>query len=145
MKYDKKFLLNNEVETKNLGKMLAENLQDKPALIFLQGEMGAGKTTLAQGFIQAIMQGQGIIHSPSFSYMNTYFHKRAIYHFDLYRIDENETIFDLGLDEFINDEEAIRLIEWPDRFLAYKPPDMVVNLLHQEAKRVAYLKLMTHA
>jgi tRNA threonylcarbamoyladenosine biosynthesis protein TsaE len=139
------FPLINEQETRNLGKMLAKRLLHSPSLIYLYGEMGTGKTTFAQGFIGAIAKNPGPIQSPSFAYMNTYFNHIAIYHFDLYRIEKKETIFELGLDEFINDEKAIRLIEWPDRCLSYESPDVIVNLRHENRKRVAFIEHLTHA
>ena len=82
------------------------------AIVFLNGDLAAGKTTLAS----AIARSKGIssgVTSPTFSLQQRYGEK--LFHYDLYRID-NETFFDLGLHEAF-DEEGWHLVEWADESL----------------------------
>ena len=83
-------------------------------IVALEGELGAGKTTLAQ----AICRGVGItedVTSPTFSLVNQYETGRAtVYHLDLYRLSGPADLTNLGWDDIVN-SEAIMLVEWPDR------------------------------
>lgn len=120
--------LANVQETKDFAASLAKRLS-KPALIFLRGDLGAGKTTFAQGFIKALLNDDTHVQSPSYSYMNQYQHDIAIYHFDLYRIENDATIIELDLLTYIMDQSALRLVEWPERmgsFLA--TPDLTITI-----------------
>lgn len=109
--------LENQTATKKLGRTLAQKYENTPAIIFLSGELGAGKTTFAQGFIQALALVNHV-SSPTYAYVNQYVASLPLYHFDLYRIDVPDTIVELGLDSFLTDDSAIRLIEWPERLPA---------------------------
>jgi tRNA threonylcarbamoyladenosine biosynthesis protein TsaE len=92
-----------------------------PSIVALSGDLGAGKTTLAQ----AICRGVGIdkdVTSPTFSLVNSYeVNGRTIYHLDLYRIDDPADLTNLSWDEIIN-SDAVVIVEWPehagDRFPA---------------------------
>jgi tRNA threonylcarbamoyladenosine biosynthesis protein TsaE len=106
--------------------------------VTLQGELGAGKTTLAQ----AICRGVGIVEdvtSPTFSLVNHYVADRAnVYHLDLYRLSGPADLTNLGWDDIINSNEIV-LIEWPDRAGSRMPNDAVrIRLEHipgDEARR----------
>lgn len=83
-------------------------------LIFLEGTLGAGKTTLIRGFLRALGV-QGAIKSPSFALIEPYeTNELAIFHFDLYRIKSPKELLDLGLSDYLTDD-AICLIEWPEK------------------------------
>lgn len=108
--------LKNSSNTFELGAKLAEALKNDPALVLLSGELGAGKTTFAQGFLQYFLGKNAEILSPTYSYLNTYMAKNLqLFHFDLYRIENEEEIFELGLEDFLFNNEAMRLVEWPQR------------------------------
>ncbi len=89
-------------------------------VIALHGTLGAGKTAFARAFITARMPDVGDVPSPTFTLVQTYdMADPAIWHFDLYRLDKPDDALELGLDEAFND--AISLIEWPERLGPYLP------------------------
>lgn len=93
-------------------------------VLLLEGPLGAGKTTLARGLIQKFC-GARDVPSPTFTLVETYENEgRALWHFDLYRLEKPEDVWELGLEEAL--DEAIALIEWPDRITGLLPK----NALH---------------
>jgi tRNA threonylcarbamoyladenosine biosynthesis protein TsaE len=106
--------------TQALGARIAGGLRAGDA-VALQGDLGAGKTTLAR----AILEGLGVtedVPSPTFTLVQQYeTPKLAVRHYDFYRIEEPSEVNELGLDEAL-DEGAV-LIEWPERALHRIPPD----------------------
>jgi tRNA threonylcarbamoyl adenosine modification protein YjeE len=84
-----------------------------PILLF--GDLGAGKSTFARAFIQALTTNDTVVPSPTFTIVQTYEAKNAntIAHFDLYRIADIDELIDIGYFEYI--EDALCLIEWPER------------------------------
>lgn len=93
-----------------------------PLLITLTGELGAGKTTLAQ----SICSGYGVIEevtSPTYSLVHQYSaSKSAVFHIDLYRIESPEQLTNIGWDEIVA-ARALVLVEWPERAGARLPED----------------------
>jgi tRNA threonylcarbamoyladenosine biosynthesis protein TsaE len=92
-------------------------------VIAFSGELGAGKTT----FIQAICRKLGIeveVNSPTFSLVNEYFSPEgnSIFHFDLYRIETADELFDMGYEEYFY-SGSICLVEWPEKARALIPED----------------------
>lgn len=126
--------LKSEKDTFLLGQKIARSLT-KPSLIYLHGELGAGKTTFAQGFINELL-GETRVLSPTYAYVQSYGPKK-IHHFDLYRIDDAEIISELGLDIMLDDEAAIRLVEWPENLgHFYKKPDIDIYLLKDPRRAI---------
>lgn len=99
-----------------------------PLTVTLQGELGAGKTTLAR----AICRGYDVqddVTSPTFTLVHEYQGGRSlVYHLDLYRLRDARELQDIGWDEVMS-ENALRLVEWPERAGALLPPDHVPLLL----------------
>lgn len=99
-------------------------------VIAFSGEMGAGKTT----FIQALCRKLGVqveINSPTFSLVNEYFTPtgNSIFHFDLYRIETQEELFDMGYEEYFF-SGALCFIEWPEKARNLIPDDALwVNIV----------------
>ena len=93
-----------------------------PLVIALSGELGAGKTTLAQ----AICRGAGVresVTSPTFALVQRYQGARApVYHIDLYRLESARELVNLGWDDVLRDD-ALVLIEWPERADGHIPDD----------------------
>ena len=79
-----------------------------------EGPIGAGKTTLIRVFLQMLGVSDTIV-SPTFTYLSCYrtSEGRSVYHFDLYRIGDAQQFEMLGFHEYLNDPEALILIEWP--------------------------------
>ena len=115
------FETRSEEETIELGRRIAESLPRR-AVVLLIGNLGAGKTTLAKGIISGL--GAAAIEevaSPTFTLIHEY---GRVYHIDLYRLDREEEVTTLGLDE-IFDRDAVVLIEWGERFPRLMPADRI--------------------
>jgi tRNA threonylcarbamoyladenosine biosynthesis protein TsaE len=95
-----------------------------PAIVALEGDLGAGKTTLAQ----AICRGVGIredVTSPTFALVHEYeADGTTVYHLDLYRLSGSEDLTNVGWDEILNSGEIV-LIEWPERAGIRLPQDTI--------------------
>jgi len=114
------FSLKNELETGILASQLAD-VSVTGDVIGLIGDLGVGKTAFARAFINARV-GDVEVPSPTFTIVQVYeFSDINVYHFDLYRIEETEELFELGIEDAFTD--GISLIEWPDRMDTYLPPD----------------------
>ncbi len=86
----------------------------------LHGGLGAGKTTLARGFIQSLLGNQTDVPSPTFTLVQTYEASGFdIWHTDLYRLENPHDIIELGLEDAF--DEAVTLIEWPEKLGPYLP------------------------
>jgi tRNA threonylcarbamoyladenosine biosynthesis protein TsaE len=112
-----------------------------PLVVAISGELGAGKTTL----VQAICRGYGVkedVTSPTFALVHRYDSPRsAVYHLDLYRLKVAAELQNIGWDDLIG-EDALVLIEWPERAAERVPHDHVpISLQHlpgDESRRVLY-------
>ncbi len=83
--------------------------------LLFYGEMGVGKTTLIKKIVQ-LLGSTDQVSSPTFSLVNEYHSpKGKIYHFDLYRIQHEEEIADIGFEDYFYDTEDWQLIEWPEK------------------------------
>lgn len=118
-----------------LGARLASQAGDSGMLIFLSGELGAGKTTLVRGFLQALGHA-GAVRSPTYALVESYaIDGKEIFHFDLYRLTGPEELEAAGLREYFH-PSAICLVEWPERGIGALPePDLHLELTHAETGR----------
>ncbi|GAB3825367.1 tRNA (adenosine(37)-N6)-threonylcarbamoyltransferase complex ATPase subunit type 1 TsaE [Hymenobacter jeollabukensis] len=108
-------------------------------VVLLEGEMGAGKTTLIKALC-AVLGVQDDVSSPTFSLVNEYRDAlgRPIYHFDFYRIDSVDEALRIGAQEYF-DSGYLCLIEWPSRVGPLLPPDrllVTVDVTGPESRRV---------
>lgn len=104
-----------------LGARLALVLRPGDTLL-LFGELGAGKTTLARGFVQAWTGDGGETPSPTYTLVQTYDGPQGeLWHFDLYRLESPDDVGELGLDEAL--ESGVAVIEWPERLGGRMPSD----------------------
>jgi tRNA threonylcarbamoyladenosine biosynthesis protein TsaE len=97
-------------------------------LIFLEGEMGAGKTTLARGILRGL-GFSGHVKSPTYTLVEPYeFAASRVYHFDFYRIRAPEELEYIGLDDLLA-ERAIKLVEWPEKAFGRLPtPNRIIRI-----------------
>ncbi len=112
--------LATESDTLALGSTLAPCLEPGLA-IYMSGELGAGKTTLARGILQGLGHtGKG--KSPSFALVEPYtFSRLYLYHFDFYRFSDPRELGDAGFREYFN-PESVCLVEWPENAAGMLPP-----------------------
>ena len=108
------YITKSAEETIEFGKNIGSKLVAGD-LVLIFGDLGAGKTCLTQGICQGVgLEKEAYIRSPTFTLINEYQAKIQIFHVDLYRIEEEAELINLGLEEVIY-SEAITIIEWPEK------------------------------
>lgn len=114
--------LNNEQDTEHRARQLALMVR-KGDIVALSGDLGTGKTTFARAFIRSKRHDAEDVPSPTFTLVQPYpalaDDDPAIYHFDLYRLEDPEEAFELGIEDAFAD--GISLIEWPERLGDWLP------------------------
>jgi tRNA threonylcarbamoyladenosine biosynthesis protein TsaE len=127
----------------SLGAQLAQSRA--AGIIYLQGDLGAGKTTLARGFLQALGH-TGRVRSPTYTLIEPYpFDFGTVYHLDLYRLSDARELEDLGLRDLL-EEQALLLVEWPERGRGVLPAaDLLVSIEHRDEGRRVTLEAATAA
>ena len=124
--------LDSERATLGLGAKLAALLTSEDgfggdAVVFLRGELGAGKTTLVRGILRAF-GFRGAVKSPTYTLLEPY-DEYSVYHFDFYRIVDSRELEFIGVDEHMA-AASIKLIEWPERAGSHLPvPDVNIALV----------------
>ena len=120
-------LLANETELHAIAEKLAKVI--KPgAIVFLEGQLGAGKTTFVRHFLQTLGYA-GKVKSPTYTVVETYtIGDRVIHHFDWYRLSDAAALEDMGFRDYV-DGKAICFIEWPSQVPGLIPnPDWILSL-----------------
>ena len=126
--------LNDTEVTEQFGARLYKLLPEK-CVIFLQGDLGAGKTTLVRGFLRAAGYN-GTVKSPTYNIVEEYtIAQQAVFHFDLYRLSSPEELEWIGINDYFA-QQSICFIEWPDLGSGFLPkPDIIIALTQQEQGR----------
>ncbi len=112
-------------ETENFGYDLAKKLDTggiARAFIALRGEMGVGKTAFVRGF--ASYFGISGVRSPTYTIVNEYSAKAHIYHFDMYRLEDEDGLFSIGYEDYIKNDGFV-LCEWSENIADFIPNDAV--------------------
>ena len=142
-----KWCLSSESAMMDFGAQLAKIIS-KGMIIFLEGDLGAGKTTFVRGFLRKLGYN-GAVKSPTFTLVESYcinnkeLGELTIYHFDLYRLTDPEELDYMGITDYI-DGEATVLIEWPDKGQGFLPlADLVINIAYSGKGREIILSSQT--
>lgn len=129
-------VLTSEEDTQKLGEQLAKlNIS---GCVFLSGDLGAGKTTLTRYWLRALGH-TGAVKSPTYTLVEPYSIaqksgvKKPAYHADFYRLQDPEELSFIGFDEYLEDENALAIIEWASKADGYLPePVLLINITKQE-------------
>ncbi len=116
------FISRSPEETLEFAKQFSQSLKAGD-IVALIGNLGSGKTIFVKGICNGLNAGQNPL-SPTFSIINEYIGKYTIYHIDFYRIKDKEELYDIGYEDYFNDE-SICLIEWADMFIEILPEDHI--------------------
>ena len=117
----KRIQIDSLSDLKQVAREVVESL-DGRTVVLLRGEMGAGKTTLISR-IAAYLGAEDTVTSPTFALVNQYEGSECrIYHFDFYRIEEIEEVFDLGYEEYFYSGDLC-FVEWPEKIEPLLPDD----------------------
>jgi len=126
-------LTHNSDETRALGESLGQRLQPGD-LITLSGELGAGKTTLVQGVARG-MNAVGDVTSPTFVLIIEHEGEIPMLHLDAYRLESKcyDAIRDAGVADFLDREDAVKLVEWPECIADFLPqPQYAIRIAQGE-------------
>ena len=118
-------ITNNRDETLNFAEKLAKQIV-APKIIVLSGDLGAGKTTFSKGFAKGLGISETIT-SPTFTLLNEYSGDKNLYHFDMYRLSSKEEAYELGFENYFENNDGIILVEWAENVKGlFAPPYLKV-------------------
>ena len=134
---NKEILTSDENQTLEAGSVFSRNLLEKnysrSIIIFLEGNLGAGKTTFTKG----VMRGLGykeLVKSPTYNLVEIHETENLkIFHFDLYRINHPHELTEIGIEEYLKEINSICIFEWPENAQTFLPqPDYTIQIKHSE-------------
>jgi len=138
------YFLPDEAATIAIGSGLAEVLKNAPVqhtlVVYLNGDLGAGKTTLTRGFVRG-MGHVGNVKSPTYTLVEPYeLAKWRIFHFDLYRLADAEELEYMGIRDYFN-SDCCCFIEWPEKGTGLlAKADLIINIAYQGEQRIIELQ-----
>ena len=136
----KLIVTSDENETMAAGRELAKEIlgiqSDRSIIIFLEGELGAGKTTFTKGILKGF-DYQELVKSPTYNLVEIHETKNhKVFHFDLYRISEPIELEEIGIDEYLKELGSVSIFEWPKNGEAVLPsPDFHVQISYKDTEQ----------
>lgn len=134
--------LADEFETIAFGQTLGEAISAVSVLttVFLEGDLGAGKTTLTRGILK-FFGHSGAVKSPTYTLVEEYkLPLRTLYHFDLYRLGDPEELEYMGIRDYFS-KTSVCILEWPSRGEGILPdPDLILTITVQDDGRLVKLR-----
>ena len=142
IQYPSVIKINNQKETERLASEFMINCKGGDRII-LNGNLGSGKTF----FVKAALATVGIsdVNSPSFAIVNEHRNNFHIYHFDFYRLKSSSELFEIGWQDYLNNEESILFIEWGNRLPSVLPAERVeinIKLMSGTKREFSFDKLI---
>jgi tRNA threonylcarbamoyladenosine biosynthesis protein TsaE len=116
----KSYLASNLDELDSVAKQILKDYNNI-SIFALKGDLGAGKTALVKAFAKCLAISDNV-SSPTFSLINEYGNPTSVYHFDLYRLETQKEIVQIGFEDYI-DSNKYCFIEWPEKITMLLPPD----------------------
>ena len=119
------------VAGEDFSKTLAVKKIDRALVIFLEGDLGAGKTTFTKGIMRGLGH-KGMVKSPTYNLIEIYETEHLkVFHFDLYRIKDPYELEEIGIREYLEEPSSACIFEWPINAKSLLPkPDYQVNIKH---------------
>ncbi len=106
-----KYRVQNPSQTQQIAAELARRLRGGE-VIWMEGDLGAGKTTFVKG-LAAALGVEEVVTSPTFTFLRSYRGRAlTLHHFDLYRAQDADALYELGLAEYLGESDAVCVIEW---------------------------------
>jgi tRNA threonylcarbamoyladenosine biosynthesis protein TsaE len=123
-----------------LGELVGIRCQQQQLVIFLNGDLGMGKTTLCRGILRAFGH-KGPVKSPTYTLVEPYnFYSSIVYHFDLYRLGDPEELEYMGIRDYFDEDNTLCLLEWPEKGGQFLPKaDIAINITLTPGGRIVEL------
>lgn len=140
----RQILIHTSADMLALGVRLAQAPLEQ-CVLFLQGQLGAGKTTLVRGMLQALAY-PGAVKSPTYTLVETYhLSTRTIFHWDMYRLSDSAELENIGIRDYLQ-QPAWWLVEWAEHVKDILPPvDLLIEFIVCDEARELYLTAQTPA
>jgi tRNA threonylcarbamoyladenosine biosynthesis protein TsaE len=126
--FPKRFVTHSPTETEEIGRSLAAAMTEDatlPPFVAFYGDLGVGKTAFIRGFV-SLLSPESAVRSPTFALVNEYRGgKRPIFHFDMYRIADEDDLYSIGFDDY--PDRGICLVEWSEN-IPFALPDEYVRV-----------------
>ena len=132
------YLSHNETETEAIGEALAARLRAGDVVAYL-GDLGAGKTAFTRGLARGL-GFHGRVTSPTFTIVNEYEGEIPLFHFDMYRLGDEEELFDIGWEDYLA-RGGVCAVEWSERVSRALPPDTVTVRIERSPEGGDYRKI----